>query len=66
MLYSIYSFPKPTIPPMQNIADLIPAAFTIAIVAFAVSVSMAKIFAKKHNYEIDSNQVSNINLIAYV
>lgn len=25
--------------------------------AFAVSVSMSKIFAKKHNYEIDSDQV---------
>ena len=40
-----------------NISGLLPNAFTIAVVAFAVSVSMSKIFAKKHNYEIDSDQV---------
>ena len=32
-------------------------AVVIAIVAFAISVSMAKLFAKRNNYEIDANQV---------
>ena len=41
-----------------SVTSLLPNAFTIAVVAFAVSVSMSKIFAKKHNYEIDSDQVS--------
>lgn len=50
-------FPAPSVPPMTALTGLLPSAFTIAIIAFAVSVSMSKIFAKKHNYEIDSNQV---------
>lgn len=54
-----FSFPTPTIPIGDgvNVTGLLPQAFTIAIVAFAISVSMAKIFAKRHNYEVDSNQV---------
>ncbi|CAG2163252.1 unnamed protein product [Oppiella nova] len=31
-------------------------SLVIAIVAFAVSLSLAKIFAKKHKYKIDANQ----------
>jgi len=45
---------------MTTATALIPNAITIAIIAFAVSVSMSKIFGKRHNYEIDSNQVSEI------
>ncbi len=36
---------------------LLPDAFSIAIVAFAIEVSVAKHFAKKYVYSIDSNQV---------
>jgi solute carrier family 26 protein len=35
---------------------LIGDAFTIAIVSFALNISMSKYFSKKHNYEIDPNQ----------
>ena len=35
---------------------LIGDAITIAIVSFALNVSMVKYFAKKHNYETNSNQ----------
>jgi MFS superfamily sulfate permease-like transporter len=31
-------------------------SLVIAIVAFAVSLSLAKIYAKKHKYKIDANQ----------
>ena len=37
---------------------MISDAIAISIVAFAISVSMCKIFAKKHEYEVDANQVS--------
>ena len=36
-------------------------AVSIAIVAFAINVSLAKLFAKKHAYEVDTNQ----ELVAY-
>jgi MFS superfamily sulfate permease-like transporter len=35
--------------------------FTVAIIAFSVCISLSKIFAKKHNYEVDANQ----ELLAY-
>ena len=38
-------------------SGMIGDAFSIAIVVFSISVSMAKIFAKRHNYKIDANQV---------
>ncbi|XP_041459216.1 sulfate transporter-like isoform X1 [Lytechinus variegatus] len=52
-------FPKPTVPSLPSgvaISDLIGSAIAIAIVGFAVSVSLAKIFASKNDYEIDANQ----------
>ncbi|XP_072181553.1 prestin-like isoform X1 [Diadema setosum] len=59
-------FPEPAIPPASYFSLLIADAVAIGIVGFAVSVSLAKIFATKNDYEIDSNQelmgygVSNI------
>ena len=35
--------------------SLLPDAFAIAVVLYAVSMSMAKIFAKKYNYKVDAN-----------
>ncbi|XP_067927972.1 prestin-like isoform X2 [Watersipora subatra] len=51
-------FPAPTAPALSNVSlgGLMPNVFTISVISFAVSVSMSKIFAKKHNYEIDSDQ----------
>ncbi|KAI2810169.1 hypothetical protein BLOT_001327 [Blomia tropicalis] len=48
--------PKPAVPRL----DLMPAVFVdsliLSIVCFAVSLSLAKIFAKKHGYRVDPNQ----------
>ena len=56
------SIPAPRLPSLGYFSVLIGDAIAIAIVGFAVSISMAKIFAKKHKYEIDANQVG-INLM---
>ncbi|XP_070557774.1 prestin-like [Ptychodera flava] len=53
--------PAPVIPPGKYMTAMIGDAFAIAIVIFSVSVSMADIWAKKYNYEVDSNQ----ELLAY-
>ncbi|XP_077868450.1 prestin-like [Saccoglossus kowalevskii] len=48
--------PAPFVPPIHYGLSMIGDAISIAIVGFAVSVSMATTFAKKNNYEIDANQ----------
>ncbi|XP_062558686.1 solute carrier family 26 member 10-like [Armigeres subalbatus] len=49
-------FPEPTLPNTDLMTSLLLDSFPIAMVAYAVSVSMALIFAQKQNYEIDFNQ----------
>ncbi|CAG5129716.1 unnamed protein product, partial [Candidula unifasciata] len=53
--------PPPNFNAFTFLPQVISDAIAIAIVAFAISVSMAKIFAKKHDYDVDSNQ----ELLAY-
>jgi len=59
-------FPEPRLPPMNLFMTLISDSIAIAILTFALQVSFAKLFAKKHKYEISANQefltygVSNI------
>ncbi len=75
---SDYSMPVPEIPRFDVMRYLIGEAFSIAIVAFTVTVSiifrssdqqyhfqvsMGKLFAKKHSYRIDPNQVRKIIFI---
>ncbi|ESO95832.1 hypothetical protein LOTGIDRAFT_116526 [Lottia gigantea] len=54
-------FPVPRANQFMYLPDVISDAIAIAIVAFVISVSMAKILAKRHDYDIDSNQ----ELVAY-
>lgn len=53
--------PAPRLPAMYRIPSVLLDAVSIAIVAFAVNISMAKLFAKTHGYPINSNQ----ELLAY-
>ncbi|XP_050179593.1 prestin isoform X4 [Myiozetetes cayanensis] len=46
----------PAVPEIQLIPAIFVDALAIAIVAFSMAVSMAKIFALKHGYTIDGNQ----------
>ncbi len=49
--------PAPRLPTLSLFTSLIGDALTIALVSYALNISMAKYFAKKHNYEIRPNQV---------
>ncbi|KAL8599589.1 hypothetical protein ACOMHN_065198 [Nucella lapillus] len=53
--------PPPKAQQFHNLKDVLSDSIALGIVAFAISVSMAKILAKKHDYDIDSNQ----ELLAY-
>ncbi|CAG5136585.1 unnamed protein product, partial [Candidula unifasciata] len=48
--------PSPNLAAFACLSEVVTDAIAIAIVAFAISVSMAKIFARKHDYEVDANQ----------
>lgn len=45
-------------PNLSLFGDVIGDAFALAIVGYAVSISLGKTFALKHGYKVDSNQVS--------
>jgi solute carrier family 26 protein len=48
--------PYPTLPAFSLFPKIIVESFTITMVAYTIAMSMALIFAQKHNYEVDSNQ----------
>jgi MFS superfamily sulfate permease-like transporter len=41
---------------MYMVKDVAVDGLIISIVAYAISISMCKIFATKHNYSVDANQ----------
>ncbi|CAF1109888.1 unnamed protein product [Adineta ricciae] len=53
--------PPPALPTFDNVNQLILPAITIAAVSFSISISMAKMFSRKHGYKVSSNQ----ELLAY-
>lgn len=53
--------PVPKVPSMARAQNILVDSFIIAILIFANTIAMAKICAKKHNYEVDDSQ----ELIAY-
>ena len=48
--------PTPTLPPFFLIPDILLDSFVVALVVYALSLSMAKMFSRKCNYPIDNNQ----------
>nr|XP_055133905.1 solute carrier family 26 member 6 isoform X5 [Symphalangus syndactylus] len=48
----------PAAPNTQLFSKLVGSAFTIAVVGFAIAISLGKIFALRHGYRVDSNQVA--------
>jgi len=53
---SVLRLPFPTLPVFSLFPKIIVDSFTITMVAYTIAMSMALIFAQKHNYEVDSNQ----------
>ncbi|XP_070557864.1 prestin-like [Ptychodera flava] len=53
--------PAPKLPSTTYMGSLVTDAIAIAIVVFAISVSMAALFGQKNNYKVDANQ----ELVAY-
>ncbi|KAM4700742.1 solute carrier family 26 member 10-like [Discoglossus pictus] len=49
-------FPTPKLPTLEVIPDVIGDTIAITFVGYAVSVSLAMIYAEKHRYSIDPNQ----------
>ncbi|XP_037578849.1 sulfate anion transporter 1 isoform X2 [Dermacentor silvarum] len=52
-------FPTPSVPRADLMVKLFLNGFVIAIVSFTIALSMAKLFAKRHHYQIDPNQELN-------
>ena len=50
--------PQPALPSFVNVSSYGFECVVVGIVAFAQSVSLAVLMAKKHHYDIDSNKVS--------
>ncbi|XP_063814426.1 pendrin-like [Pseudophryne corroboree] len=49
-------FVQPIAPDVSMFSQMIGSAFSIGIVAYAVAVSVAKVYGTKHNYPVDGNQ----------
>ncbi|XP_044156463.1 solute carrier family 26 member 6-like [Bufo gargarizans] len=46
----------PTVPNYEFFASVAGNAFAIAVVGYTITISLAKMFAMKHGYKVDSNQ----------
>lgn len=55
--FCLYRLRVPSAPSFMLMGSIVPDALVIAIVIFATNVSLAKTFAQRNNYIIDSNQV---------
>ncbi len=59
------SIPPPKVPKLSVMSGLIADAISIAIVSYAISVSMVKLFGQKHGYDTDANQVRLLETINF-
>ncbi|XP_064431488.1 pendrin isoform X3 [Mirounga angustirostris] len=49
-------FLPPILPPVSLFSEMLAASFSIAVVAYAIAVSVGKVYAIKYDYTIDGNQ----------
>lgn len=55
-----FRIPAPTVPPVvSRFSDVFVDAIGIALVAFAVDLSMGKLLANKRDYQVEANQARN-------
>lgn len=57
MMFVCGRLKAPVVPDVSLMAGVVGNAFAIAVVVYAFTISMVKMFAVKHGYSIDSNQV---------
>lgn len=55
-----YRIPLPALPKFELFFYLWSDAISIAVICYVFVFSMGKIYAKKHKYKVDSNQVNQI------
>lgn len=53
----LFRLQPPMMPNYKIFSDVIADAFALAIVGYAISISLGKTFALKHGYKVCSNQV---------
>ncbi|KHJ97700.1 inorganic anion transporter, SulP family [Oesophagostomum dentatum] len=54
--FAVLRLPAPKLPRFELVPDLINHGASIAIVAYVVTLSMGKLFARKHKYQINNDQ----------
>ncbi len=52
----------PRVPELGFFSSVVGDAFALAVVGYAISISLGKTFALKHGYKVDSNQVQYLSL----
>ncbi|XP_033077396.1 solute carrier family 26 member 10 isoform X5 [Trachypithecus francoisi] len=57
---SLSRFPQPLLPNLAELPRILADSLPIALVTFAVSASLASIYADKYSYAIDSNQLAGL------
>lgn len=55
--FSLTRFLPPALPSVGLFSDMLAASFSIAVVAYAIAVSVGKVYGTKYDYLIDGNQV---------
>lgn len=58
----VLRFPSPKMPALHTFPDIAGDTVAITFVGYAVSVSLAMIYADKHGYSIHPNQVKSRNV----
>lgn len=57
LIENLPRFSPPSLPPVSLFSEMLAESFSIAVVAYAIAVSVGKVYATKYDYTIDGNQV---------
>ena len=62
----VCSFPTPSTPDLSLFFDVLPDALIISLVIFATSISISDLYARKHKYKLNSNQVRSWEIMVEI
>lgn len=60
MFSGLLRLQPPAVPNTNVFSEVVVDAFALAVVGYAISISLGKTFALKHGYKVDSNQVRQV------